>query len=104
MAKKSRKRVQKTGKAKATEVLTPRYMRGKKPKAISFHKIADVLAVIEQHGHGKKFKRQARAADHMMTLHPDTVNFIKDFLAKNKMHTHRLGRKAILSDGDYDCD
>jgi hypothetical protein len=104
MARKLKKTAKKSPKAKVTKAPTPRYMKGKKPRAVAFHKVADVLAVIEKHGHGRKFKRQTRAGEHTMILHPDTVNFIKDFLAKNNMHTDPIGRKAITSGGDYDCD
>ncbi len=104
MARKSTAKSPKHPKSKSpTAIPTPRYMRGKKPKSISIHKIADVLAVIEKHGHGKKFKRQAKAAAHTIALHPKTVNFIKDFLADNNMYSDKIGRKAIDSDGDYDC-
>lgn len=104
MAKKTKKTTKKTPKAQVKAAPTPRYMTGKKPRAVAFHKVADVLAVIEKHGHGKKFKRQIRAGEHAMILHPNTVNFIKDFLAKNNMHTDPIGQKAITSGGDYDCD
>ncbi len=104
MAKKPKKTAKKSPKAKVTKAPTPRYMKGKKPRAVAFHKVANVLAVIEKHGHGRKFKRQTRAGEHTIILHPATVNFIKDFLAKNNMHTDPIGRKAITSGGDYDCD
>jgi hypothetical protein len=82
----------------------PRYMTRKKPADIDIHKLTDVMALIEKRGLSAKFKRQAKADGHAVTLTPDTVNFIKKFLSKNNMHTDRLGRKAITSDGDYDCD
>ncbi|MEY9120645.1 hypothetical protein [Bradyrhizobium yuanmingense] len=104
MAKKQKKTAKKTSNAKVAKAPAPRYMQGKKPKAIAFHKVADVLAVIEKHGHGRKFKRQSKASEHSVILHPETVNFIKDFLAENNMHTDPIGRKAITSGGDYDCD
>jgi hypothetical protein len=104
MAKKPKAKPKKANKAKPAEAPKPRYMRGKTPKSIAFHKVADVLGVIAEHGHNKKLRRQMKAAGHTMTLHPKTVNFIKDFLAKNNMHTDPIGRKAITSDGDYDCD
>ncbi|MCW2127917.1 hypothetical protein AB7M56_006100 [Bradyrhizobium elkanii] len=61
------------------------------------------MAVIKKHGHATKL-RQTRAGEHSMILHPDTVNVIRDFLAKNNRHTDPIRRKAITSGGDYDCD
>jgi hypothetical protein len=104
MAKKSKAvKSKKASKAKQPEAPTPRYMRGKKPTRIAAHSIADVLAVIEKHGHGKKFKRQAKAAGHTVTLNPKTVNFVKDFLAKNGMHTNRIAANVINSNGSFNC-
>jgi hypothetical protein len=104
MAKKKKTKAKKTRKAKPAEAPEPRLMKGNTPKPIAFHKVADVLDVIAKHGQSKKLRRQMKAAGHTMTLHPKTVNFIKGFLAKNNMHTDPIGRKAITSDGDYDCD
>lgn len=104
MARKQTVNSDKVSKEKPSTALEPRYMRGKKPANVAVHKIADVLALIEKHGHGKKFKRQAKAAGHTITVAPETVNFIKDFLAKNNMHTDRIGRQVFNSNGTYNCD
>lgn len=81
----------------------PTYLRGKKPVKISVHRVADVLAMIHDHGHTTKFKRQAKAAGLSMTLNPKTVNFVKDFVSNNAMHTHPIGKQVVNSDGSYSC-
>jgi hypothetical protein len=82
---------------------TPTYLKGTKSVDIPAHRVADVIAMIHQHGHGAKFKRQAKAAGVAMTLAPKTVNFVKDFVANNEMHTSSVGRQVINSGGSFDC-
>jgi hypothetical protein len=98
MAKKAK--TAKTGKQTKP---TPTYLTGAKPVNIPAHRIADVFALIHKHGHAAKFKRQAKAAGVSVTLHPKTVNFVKDFLANNAMHTNAVGRQAINSGGTFNC-
>lgn len=81
----------------------PVYLKGKKPAKIALHDVMDVLKMIDDHGHSKKFKSKAKAAGAMMTVSPETVNFIKDFVADNNMHGHRIGKKVVNQHGN-DCD
>jgi hypothetical protein len=83
--------------------VSPTYLRGTKHVDIPVHRIVDVLNMIEAHGHAKKFKARAKVADMTMRLHPTTVNFVKDFVANNDMHTHPVGKQVINSNGTYDC-
>jgi hypothetical protein len=82
---------------------TPTYLTGKRSVDIPAHHVADVFAMIHKYGHAAKFKRQAKAAGVALTLDPKTVNFVKDFVAKNAMHTNAVGRQVINSDGTFDC-
>jgi hypothetical protein len=82
---------------------TPTYLRGRKPVNIPAHRVADVLAMIHEHGHTQKFKRQAKAAGISMSLDPKTVNFVKDFVANNAMHTSTVGKQVVNSDGSFSC-
>jgi hypothetical protein len=81
----------------------PTYLKGTKSVDIPAHRVADVIKMIHDHGHGAKFKRQATAAGISMSLPPKTVNFVKDFVANNAMHAHPVARQVINSDGSYDC-
>ncbi|MBR0873468.1 hypothetical protein JQ633_24135 [Bradyrhizobium tropiciagri] len=108
MAKKSKKaakkKAKKVVKAKAMKALTPVYMKATaRPTAIGAHDVADLLATIESQGLGAKFRRAAKAGGHTVTVAPKTVNFVKDFLAKNMMHSHSVAKKAINSAGTFDC-
>jgi hypothetical protein len=109
MAKKSKKTVKKkvkksAKKAKAAKPLTPVYMKATaRPTTIGAHDVADLLAIIEGQGLGAKFRRAAKAGGHTVTVDPKTVNFVKDFLAKNMMHSHSVAKKAINSAGSFNC-
>lgn len=81
----------------------PTYLRGKKPVNIPVHRVVDVLKMIDEHGHSKKFQEQAKAAGLVMTVHPKTVNFVKDFVTANAMHEHPVGAQVSNSGGTYDC-
>jgi hypothetical protein len=98
MAKKA-----KAAKAAKKTMVTPTYLQGTKPVDIPLHRVAEVLSMIHDQGHIAKFKRQAKAAGVVMALDPKTVNFVKDFVARNQMHTHAVGRSVVNSDGTFSC-
>ena len=81
----------------------PTYLRGRTPVDIPVHRVMDVLKMIDDHGHSKKFRTQAKKAGLVMKLHPKTVNFVKDFVADNQMHEHEVGGQVVNSGGTYDC-
>jgi hypothetical protein len=102
MAKKAR--APKAAKKTVKRVIpTPTYLTGPDPVRIPAHRVADVLALIHKHGHAAKFKRQAKAAGLHMTLDPKTVNFVKDFVAKNNIHSSAVGKQVVNSGGTFDC-
>jgi hypothetical protein len=82
---------------------TPTYLKGTKSVDIPAHRVADVLAMIHEHGHTQKFKRQAKTAGISMSLDPKTVNFVKDFVANNALHTNTVGKQVVNSDGSFSC-
>ena len=98
MAKKSKRKAM-----KRNSPPTPTYLRGRAPVKIPVHRVAEVLAMIHEHGYTQKLKRQAKAAGVSMSVDPKTVNFVKDFVAKNGMHTHQVGEQVVNSDGSFSC-
>jgi hypothetical protein len=112
MAKKAKARKAKAKKGKArrgaktlrsTPAPTPTYLQDARSVDIPVHRVAEILATIHQQGHGDKFKRRAKAKNLSMTVNSETVNFVKDFMAENRMHAHRVGRQVINSGGTFDC-
>jgi hypothetical protein len=82
---------------------TPTYLTGSKSVDIPAHQVAEILALIVARGQAAKFKKEAKAAGLVVTVNPQTVNFVKDFLAQNQMHSLAAGRRAINSDGSFNC-
>jgi hypothetical protein len=106
MAKKAKTRkASKSVKKAAKPKPTPTYLSGEKSVDIPVENVADILALIEKHGHTTTFKKKASAAGLTMSVHPSTVNFVKDFVANTGDTMHRLsvGRRAINSGGTFDC-
>jgi hypothetical protein len=91
MAKKAKAKKAGAKKAEAT----PTYMKGKKPLKIGLHDVIKTLKVIEDHGHMSKFRAAAKKNKAVMLVNPETVNFVKDFMVKNDMHRHPVGKIIV---------
>lgn len=75
--------------------VTPTYMTGKKPLKIGLHDVIKALKVIDEHGHMDKFASASKRKKAGMLVPPETVNFVKDFILKNDMHEHPIGRHIV---------
>jgi hypothetical protein len=73
----------------------PTYLKGKKPITIGLHDVMKLMRVIDKHGHADKFEKAAKRKKAFMSVHPDTVNFVKDFVVKSGMHDHPIGRHVV---------
>jgi hypothetical protein len=80
--------------AKQTKV-KPTYLKGKKPITIGLHDVMRVMMMINDHGHTDKFQKAAKKKKAFMSVDPGTVNFVKDFVAQNKMHDHPIGKHIV---------
>jgi hypothetical protein len=106
MAKKAKKAktTKKAKKATAKKAApTPTYLAGGRSVDIPADQVAEILATILARGQGAKFKKQAKAAGLVVTVDSKTVNFVKDFLAQNQMHSLAVAKRAINSDGSFNC-
>jgi aspartate carbamoyltransferase regulatory subunit len=84
--------------AKKTKV-QPTYLSKTKSLKMGLHDVMRALQVIEDHGHTEKFKRAAKKKKLPMIVPADTVNFVKDFLVKNKMHDDPIGKHIVNAKG-----
>jgi len=103
MAKPSKTRAKRKKVATPKKVPAPTYLNGTDYVDIPMHRVVEVLKMIHEHGHATKFKKQAKQADLKMRFDPKAVNFVKDFVANNDMHSHAVGRQVVNSAGTYDC-
>jgi hypothetical protein len=96
MAKKAKSNKAKAGTRKAPSV-TPTYLPKGQTYTIGLHDLVRALKVIEKHGHTAKFARAAKALRAAGTFDAKTVNFIKDFMAKQNMHTDPIGKHIVFN-------
>ena len=97
----------------STPAVTPTYLEEGQTYTAGLHDVVRALKVIEKHGHTAKFVRAAKDQQAAATFDAKTVNFVKDFMVKYKMHTDPIGkhivnaRKAepevVAARGRYDC-
>ena len=72
---------------------TPSRMKGTKPIKIHVHSVMEILDAIHELGHTEQFRQAAKEQGAYLSVHPQTVNFVKDYLAANDLHTkHAVAR------------
>jgi hypothetical protein len=94
MAKKAKAKKSKAVKASAPPV-TPTYLKDGQKYTMGLHDVVRALKVIDKHGHMAKFVKAAKAQKAAGTFDAKTVNFVKDFMVKNKMHKDPIGKHIV---------
>ena len=98
MAKRSKAKTSKAKIPKArtrTEKVTPTYLQAGAGFTIGLHDVVRALKVIEKHKHLDKFVKAAKQNDASVRVGADTVNFVKDFMVKHKMHGDPVGKHLV---------
>jgi hypothetical protein len=93
-AKKAKAATSKVRTARA-QAVTPTYLSEGQTYTMGLHDIVRALKVIEKHGHMAKFVKAAKDQQAAGTFDAKTVNFVKDFIVKHKMHTDRIGKHIV---------
>ena len=62
---------------------------------MGLHDVVRVLKAIDKHGHMAKFVRAAKEQKAAGTFDAKAVNFVKDFMVKNKMHNDPIGKHIV---------
>jgi hypothetical protein len=75
--------------------VTPTYLPEGKSYTMGLHDIVRALKAIEKHGHMAKFVRAAKDQEAAGTFDAKTVNFVKDFMVKYKMHNDPIGKHIV---------
>ena len=96
MAKKSKARTSKAKKSKAkTSVVTPTYLKPGTSFIMGVHDVVRALKVIEKYKHLDKFVRAAKKKEARVSVGAETVNFVKNFMVKYKMHNDPVGKHIV---------
>jgi len=77
--------------------VAPTYLRKGQTYTIGLHELAQALKVIDKHGHTAKFVREAKTLRAGGAFDAKTVNFIKDFMVKQNMHTDPIGKHIVFN-------
>jgi hypothetical protein len=92
---KTAKKAKKAKKAKVSE---------KKPLRVPMHSVVHFVKMLHDERHGAKFAKAARASKAVMTMHPSTVNFVKNYVADNKLHQPMAAKVVDPCPGDpFEC-
>lgn len=75
--------------------VTPTYLQEGQTYTMGLHDIVRVVQVIEKYGHTAKFIRAAKAQQVGGTFDAKAVNFVKDFMVKQKMHADPVGKHIV---------
>jgi hypothetical protein len=80
--------------------VTPTYLQEGQTYTLGLHDVVRALKVIEKHGHMAKFIKEAKNQQATGTFDAKTVNFVKDFMVKQKMHTDPVGKHIVNAQQD----
>jgi hypothetical protein len=95
VAKKAKAKKSKARGAASAQPVRPTYLSEGQTYTMGLHDVVRALKVIEKHGHMAKFVRAAKDQQAAGTFDAKTVNFVKDFMVKQKMHTDPIGKHIV---------
>lgn len=64
----------------------PNYVKGQRSIKLHLHSVMDILHDIHEQGHAAQFKDAAAKAGAFLSVQPKTANFVKQYIADNKLH------------------
>lgn len=94
-AKKAKAAVSKSNPGAGAPSVMPTYLPEGQTYTMGLHDVVRALKVIEKHGHMAKFVKAAKDQQAAGTFDAKTVNFVKDFMVKQKMHTDPIGKHIV---------
>jgi hypothetical protein len=95
VAKKAKAKKSKARGAASAQPVRPTYLSEGQTYTMGLHDVVRTLKVIDKHGHMAKFVRAAKDQQAAGTFDAKTVNFVKDFMVKYKMHTDPIGKHIV---------
>ena len=89
-------------------MVEPTLMKGRKAAQVPLHSVMDILHDIHAQGHGPAFMAAAEKAGAVVSVSPKTVNFVKGYLADNKLHENSAVAADVVNacppgQSPYDC-
>lgn len=84
------------------ETVTPTLMRPGTGMTIGLHDVVRALKMIDKHKHLKKFATAAEASNAIVAIEATSVNFVKEFIVRYKMHNDPIGKHIVNARSDTD--
>jgi hypothetical protein len=75
----------------------------KKPAKVPLHTVMDALRTIHDNGDSDHFMQAASDAGAIVTIHPQTLNFVKGYIKDNNLAAHPATQKVVTCTHPYDC-
>jgi hypothetical protein len=76
----------------------------KKVLRVPMHSVVHFVRMLHDEKHAAKFVKAARDSNAVVTLHPDTINFVRNFVSDNQLH-RSMATKVIdpCPDDPFEC-
>jgi hypothetical protein len=75
----------------------------KKPAKVPLHAVMDVLRTIHDNGDSDHFMNAAENAGATVTIHPQTIDFVKKYIADNNLQGHPATQKVVVCPHPHHC-
>ena len=96
MAKKAKKSASKKAKSSGS--------KGKKPIVVPLHSVVHFVKMLHDEGHADAFVKAAKTSKMSLTMHPESVNFVRKFLTGNELHRAMIEKVVDPCPGDpFEC-
>ena len=101
MVKRSKAKTSKAAALKGkTKKIIPHYLKRGASYKLGLHDVVRALKAIDERKHLDKFVRASKQNKTSVSVDAKTVNFVKDFMVKNNMHDHPVGKHIINAMGE----
>ncbi|MBI3760142.1 MAG: hypothetical protein HY269_10390 [Deltaproteobacteria bacterium] len=78
--------------------------KGKKSITVPVHSVVHFVKMLHDEGHAEEFVKAAKKSKAVMTMHADSVDFVRKYLSNNQLHHAMIARVVDPCPGDpFEC-
>ena len=86
--------VKKAKKASASKKAKSSSAQTKKPIQVPLHSVVHFVKMLYDQGHADEFIKAAKKSRAFMTMHADSVDFVRAYLSSNELH-HAMAATVV---------